>query len=312
MKMRSAGTQSGGKLTPPADAGGLCCCTYCGLPVRPQSTGKAGSSYQNDQSIYCCYGCRFAHAVVQEQGSEGAIRWTVLRLGLAIFFTMNLMALKMTMWSLDVYDIEPLPFQLTLFEAFRRLSMIFALPVLLLLGVPLLQNAIESWRQNIYSTDLLIALAVTTAYVTSLVSVVRESGTIYFEVGATVLVIITLGRGIEAAGQQKATEALDKLLTLLPESVFLTSANEPPIELSIASTNIVVGNVLRTRAGERFPVDAIIVRGETTVDEQVFTGESLPVSKSPGDRLLAETVNLDGIFLSKRLHRSGRARWDDC
>ena len=196
-------------------------CTYCGLPVVAESAAPESPA----APLYCCYGCRFAHAVVQEQGDEGAIRWTVIRLGLAIFFTMNLMAFTMTMWSLDVYEVEADPFQRTLYQVFRWLSMLLALPVLLLLGVPLLQNAVESWRRKVYSTDLLIVLAVIAAYLTSVVNVVRESGTVYFEVGATVLVMITLGRWIEAAGKQKATESLDKLLTLLPETVTQVHTN---------------------------------------------------------------------------------------
>ena len=262
-------------------------CTYCGLPI---ASAPADSS-----AVYCCYGCRFAHAVVQEQGNEGAIRWTVIRLGLAIFFTMNLMAFTMTMWSLDVYDVERDSFQVLLFEVFRWLSMLFALPVLLLLGVPLLQNAVESWQRRVYSTDLLIVLAVIAAYVTSVVNVLRESGTTYFEVGATVLVMITLGRWIEAAGKQKATESLDKLLTLLPDKV--AKVCEDQTETYIASTAISLGDTLRIRAGERFPADAILRRGNTTVDEQVFTGESQPVAKTVGERVLAGTVNLDGDIL---------------
>lgn len=297
-------------------------CTYCGLPVA--------ATDDSDAPVYCCYGCRFAHAVVREQGDEGAIRWTVIRLGLAIFFTMNLMAFTMTMWSLDVYEVEPDPFQLTLFEVFRWLSMLLALPVLLLLGVPLLQNAFENWRRQVYSTDLLIGLAVIAAYVTSVVNVIRESGAIYFEVGATVLVMITLGRWIEAAGKQKATEALDNLLTLLPATVehvgrynpavkvpepllplspehnLSDSINETPVgavpeipatliqPTSISAADICIDDLLHIRAGERFPTDAVIHSGSTTVDEQVFTGESQPVTKLAGDPVLAGTVNLDG------------------
>lgn len=268
-------------------------CAYCGLPVAAVPL----AAKNRPQAGYCCYGCRFAHAVVQEQGNEGAIRWTVTRLGLAIFFTMNLMAFTMAMWSLDVYDVEADPFQLTLFQVFRWLSMVLAIPVLLLLGAPLLQNAVESWYRRIYSTDALIVLAVVAAYLTSAVNVVRESGTIYFEVGATVLVMITLGRWIEAAGKQKATESLDKLLTLLPETV--TRIELTGEQSSISAASITVNDLLRIRAGERFPTDAVIHRGTTSVDEQVFTGECQPVQRKTGERVLAGTVNLDGDILIK-------------
>ncbi len=79
----------------------------------------------------------------QRRDRRASVRWTIVRLGIAIFFSMNLMAFTMTMWSLDVYDVQRDPFQTQLFEVFRWLSMLFSLPVLLLLGVPLLQNAIH-------------------------------------------------------------------------------------------------------------------------------------------------------------------------
>lgn len=273
------------------------CCVWCGLPVAgvqslsPRTLNAATADASASDEVYCCFGCRMAHTITQERGREGAVRWTIVRLGIAIFFSMNLMAFTMTMWSLDVYDVQRDPFQVQLFDVFRWLSMIFSLPVLGLLGIPLLQNAVISWRQRIFSTDLLIATGVAAAYVISVVNVLRGSETVYFEVGATVLVMVTLGRWFEATGKHRATEALDQLAALLPESVTrntLEGSNEIPC------TEIAVGDRLEIRPGERFPVDAIVIQGRTSVDEQVFTGESVPVAKVTGDRLLGGTVNLDG------------------
>ena len=270
------------------------CCTWCGLPlagVRRNDVTQETHSRPEAEAIYCCFGCRMAHAITEEKGEEGAVRWTVVRLGIAIFFSMNLMAFTMTMWSLDVYDVQRDPFQTQLFSVFRWLSMLFSLPVLLLLGVPMLQNAMISWRQRIFSTDLLIATGVIAAYGISVANVLRGAETVYFEVGATVLVMVTLGRWFEATGKQKATEALDKLAALLPakaQRVVRDGMHE------IDSKDIAVGDHLQIQAGQRFPTDAIVVDGETTVDEQVFTGESTPTSRRPGDRILGGTVNLDG------------------
>jgi heavy metal translocating P-type ATPase len=227
----------------------------------------------------------------KKKGRKGAVRWTIVRLGIAIFFSMNLMAFTMTMWSLDVYDVQRDPFQTQLFEVFRWLSMLFSLPVLLLLGVPMLQNAVISWRQRIFSTDLLIATGVIAAYGISVANVLRGAETVYFEVGATVLVMVTLGRWFEATGKQKATEALDKLAALLP-----TKAHRVAFDgvHEVECVEIAAGDHLQIRAGERFPTDAVLVDGETTVDEQVFTGESTPTARRPGDRILGGTVNLDG------------------
>lgn len=269
-------------------------CDYCGLPVRV-SRSENVTADAHEGGLYCCYGCRFAHAVVQERGAEGAIRWTVIRLGVAIFFTMNLMAFTMTMWSLDVYDVEPDPFQQSLYQVFRWLSMMLALPVLLLLGVPLLQNAATAWQRRILSTDLLIGAAVGAAYVVSAFSVLRGDGAIYFEVGAMVLVMVTLGRWIEAAGRRRATETLDQLLTLLPDRVTrLRTVDADTVEESVDPAVVSVGDELRIRGGERIATDAVVLRGQTAVDEQTFTGESRPITRGRGDRVLAGTVNLDG------------------
>lgn len=254
------------------------------------------SSASLKEAVYCCFGCRMAHAITEERGQEGAVRWTSVRLGIAIFFSMNLMAFTMTMWSLDVYEVRRDPFQDQLFEVFRWLSMVFSLPVLLLLGVPLFQSAILSWRQRLSSTDLLIATGVAAAYVISVVNVVRGAETVYFEVGATVLVMVTLGRWFEATGKQKATEALDKLAALLPAKAHRLTQEGPE---EICCTEIALGDRLQIRSGERFPTDAILVDGHTTVDEQVFTGESTPIGKVPGDRVLGGTVNLDGHIIAE-------------
>ena len=99
------------------------CCSWCGLPVsgvtgcRAENSpeGLAGVAAQKSpqplsaDAVYCCFGCRMAHAITEERGQEGAVRWTIVRLGLAIFFSMNLMAFTMTMWSLDVYEVQPDP-----------------------------------------------------------------------------------------------------------------------------------------------------------------------------------------------------------
>lgn len=278
-------------------------CAYCDLPVAVRaSSSSAGDENSQSPPVYCCYGCRFAHAVAQEKGVEGQVRWTVIRLGLAIFFTMNLMAFTMTMWSLNVYDIDPDPFQLKLFEVFRWLSMLFALPVLLLLGVPFISSGFRSWKQGTLSTDALIGVAVAAAYITSVVNLLREAGPIYFEVGAMVLVMTTLGRWIEAAGRQKATAALDQLSALLPERAVRVAGGQTrnshidgPQEVD--ACEIATGDLLQIRAGERFPTDGVIRTGSTSVDEQVFTGESFPIQKLPGDDVLAGTVNIDGNII---------------
>ena len=283
------------------------CCAWCGLPVRPSSgrssqvqpaktcaAGFDGEDQSASEDMYCCFGCRIAHGFSEESSQGGYVRGAVVRLGLAVFFTMNLMAFTMVSWSPDIYGDATETSSNRLLEVFRWLSMLLSLPVLLLLGIPLLQNAVISLRQRIFSTDLLIALGVTAAFIVSAWNVVQDSGPVYFEVGAAVLVMVTLGRWFEAVGRQKATESLDTLSALLPATARKMSASA--IE-QISSAEILTGDRLQIRPGERFPTDGRLLTGQTTVDEQIFTGESTPVSKSCGDTVLGGTVNLEGMVL---------------
>ncbi len=268
------------------------CCTWCGLPV-PHPFGKPSTAPSpNQEDIYCCFGCRIAHAITEERGQTGIAQRTVVRLGLAVFFTMNLMAFTMVSWSPDIYGDIPGVSANRLLEVFRWLSMLFSLPVLLLLGLPLLHSAVIGLRQRLFSTDLLIAVGVIAAYVVSVCNVVLGSGAVYFEVGAAVLVLVTVGRWFEAVGRQKATESLDELSALLPVTARRTSGS---LIEEVASNSVAVGDQLQVRPGERFPTDGRVVHGHTSVDEQIFNGESTPIARTSGDPILAGTVNLDGL-----------------
>ena len=102
---------------------------------------------------------------------------------------------------------------------FRYVVLLFSLPVLFLLGIPLAANTWRNLRRGIASTDALLSLGVAAAFAASWVSVLKGGGPIYFEVGCVILVMTTLGRWLEATGRLKATSALDALARLLPATV---------------------------------------------------------------------------------------------
>lgn len=274
-------------------------CDHCKLPLPHSwwSRWAAGEATQPDQPAYCCFGCRFAAAIAQERDEEGVARRTITRLGLAIFFTMNVMAFTMALWTADIYQTEGVvarPLTTTLDGLFRHIVMLFALPVLFLLGRPLLDNALQALRRGVFSTDLLLCAGVAAAFAYSTVSVFRGAGPVYFEVGCVVLVMVTLGRWLEATGKLRANDALDKLARLMPEQV--RRVREGVDEL-IPLGEVVHGDRLRVLAGERLPADGTLARGLAFIDEQVLTGESRPILKQPGDPILGGTLNLDGDLI---------------
>ncbi|MGZ3301246.1 MAG: hypothetical protein ACXWO3_10325, partial [Isosphaeraceae bacterium] len=197
-------------------------CDYC---QSPQPTGwwgrRADPPEVEATELYCCLGCRMAAAIVQEKGEAGAARGMLTRLGLSIFFSMNVMAFTMALWTTDVYEAAGPENQLliVMHGLFRHVALLFSLPVLFLLGVPLVGSTWQNLRRGVLSTDALLCLGVSAAFAASFLSVFRGTGPIYFEVGCVILVMTTLGRWLEAAGRLKATSALDALTRLLPLDV---------------------------------------------------------------------------------------------
>jgi cation transport ATPase len=167
---------------------------------------------------YCCFGCRFAAEMTQSRGEEGAANWALTRLGVAIFFTMNVMVFTMAPWVQDADGADG-TLLASLRGVFRHLALLFALPVLLLLGGQLLDNAWDGLRRGVLNADWLLLAGVAASYLYSVVSVLRDRGPVYFEVGCMVLVLVTLGRWLEATGRLKAGAAIEALHRLLPETV---------------------------------------------------------------------------------------------
>ncbi len=261
-------------------------CDYCGLPLSLRATRSTAPQY-------CCFGCSFAAAINDERGEAGAIRWTLTRLGLAVFFTMNESVFSMALWTGDVYARDPAggAKAATLEELFRYLSLLFALPVLWLLGGPLLANAWRDLRTGRSSVDLLLVAGVVASFAYSMVNVFRGAGQIYFEVGCVVLTMVTLGRWLEATGKLKTTESLSALEQLLPEKARVRRGER--WELTPLA-DLAIGDIVRVLPGERLPTDGCVINSVVSVDEQTLTGESRPAVKEPGDHLLGGALNLDG------------------
>lgn len=266
-------------------------CDYCHLPVL-------GATPDDSQPFYCCFGCRLAAEITGGAGAEGDARWTLARLGMAIFLTLNVMMFTMALWTQELYDARAVgagPLAASLADLFRYLCLLLSLPVLWLLGLPLVENTLASAKRGLAATDLLIAVGVVAAYVYSAVSVFRGAGHVYFEVASTVLVMVTIGRWLEATGKLRTTAALEALEKLLPEQVRLVQANGQVSEVATASVR--PGDLLRVLAGERIATDGVIERGCASVTQQLLTGESRPVTKAAGDEVLGGSLNLDGDLM---------------
>ena len=265
-------------------------CDYCGLPT----SGPALA----DEPSYCCYGCRFAAGISAPSNGTVQTLGPASALGFSVFFTMNVVMMTMALWSYadagSLGDHPQSPFESALGSFLRYAAMMFSVPVLLLLGRPLVSHAISGLRQGSFTTDLLLATGVIAAFALSIINTLRGVGHVYFEVGCVILVLVTLGRWLEAAGRSQASHALDQLERLVPDTVhrFVSGG-----DVTTPRQQIAVGDMVHVLAGERIPLDGCVRRGRGVVDEQFFTGESTPVEKQLGDPLLGGSMNLDGDLI---------------
>ena len=165
------------------------------------------------------------------------------------------------------------------------------------------RSAFAAARHRTTNMDTLIAMGATTAYVFSLVVFLMQlAGSsieqeLYFAEAAALLGIISLGHWLEARASAKAGSAVRELLELQPEQAELID-NEGQTRL-IASADVQPGDRMLIRPGARVPVDGEVVEGSSDVDESVVTGESIPVTRSPGDPVVAGSVNTTGRLVVK-------------
>jgi heavy metal translocating P-type ATPase len=121
----------------------------------------------------------------------------------------------------------------------------------------------------------------------------RHAGELYFDSAAMILTLITLGKFLETRAKKKTSAAITKLLNLLPPTAVVIRAGQ---ETEIPVAEVVAGDIVLVKPGGRIPVDGVIVEGSSAIDESPLTGESIPVTKQVGDRVVGATVNKSGFF----------------
>ena len=178
-------------------------------------------------------------------------------------------------------------------------------PVFLWAGFPFHQKAWRSVLARRANMFTLITLGTGAAWIFSLWSLIRGAAhhaPVYFEASAMIILLALGGQVLEARGRRRAGSAVRGLLDLAPPRALRISAGR---EEEVAVDSLQPGDLVRIRPGEKFPVDGEVIEGASDVDESTLTGESLPVLKEPGLRVLAGTLNGTGMLVV-RTSRSGR------
>lgn len=193
--------------------------------------------------------------------------------------------------------------------------LVLATPIQFVIGWPFYRNSWTAIRAGAASMDTLVALGTSAAYFYSVAGFLFSfafdrgwqsfwigDGHPFWESSAALLSFIVLGRYFEALTRGRASEAIRKLLKLSPPQATVVRDGK---EVKIPLSEMLVGDVFLVKPGEKIATDGVVIEGETSVDEKVVTGESLPIGKKPSSQVIGATLNTYG-FLKCRATKVGR------
>lgn len=178
------------------------------------------------------------------------------------------------------------------------LQWLLATPVQFILGARFYRAAYKAIRAGAGTMDVLVALGTSASYGLSLYQWwITPSGTmphLYFEASAVIIALVLLGKYLEQRAKRQTRAALEALENLRPQQA--TRLNQDHEEL-VPISSLQLEDLIVVRPGERFPVDGLVVEGQSQADEALISGESLPVSKQPGDKVIGGAINGEGRLL---------------
>ncbi|RMF00361.1 MAG: copper-translocating P-type ATPase [Chloroflexi bacterium] len=177
---------------------------------------------------------------------------------------------------------------------------LLATPVQFYTGRDYYVGGYKSLRNKSANMDVLVALGSSVAYFYSIVVMTGLlGGHVYFETSAAIITLIKVGKLIEARAKGKTSEAIKALMGLQAKTARVERNGQ---EIDIPTDEVVAGDIVVVRPGEKVPVDGVVVNGRSAVDESLLTGESLPVDKKVGDAVIGATLNKQGLLKIEATH----------
>jgi Cu2+-exporting ATPase len=175
-------------------------------------------------------------------------------------------------------------------------QLLLSLPIVFYASDVFFKGALSALRNRTLDMMVLVAVAIGTAWLYSVAATFLIEGEVFYESAGMLATFVLLGHWFEMRARGGANDAVRALLDLAPPKAVVLRDDEP---VEIPTAEVSVGDLLLIRPGSKVPVDAIVEEGESQVDESTVTGESLPVKKAPGDRLVGATINKNGTLRAR-------------
>ena len=226
---------------------------------------------------------------------------------IGILFSTPLLVLSMARHFMHTVPFIMDSFPWLMWAGWPFVFFLLATPVMLILGRQYFVGAYKAAHNGTTNMDTLVAMGSSAAYLYSvavLIGIALNQTALlgtdeYFESAAVILTLITLGKLLEARAKGRTSEAIKKLMQLAPNTAIVLRGDE---EVEVSVDDLVEGDQVVVKPGERIPVDGVVIEGRSSVDESMLTGESLPVNKSVGAEVIGATVNKQGRLIVEATH----------
>ncbi|MEO7061035.1 MAG: heavy metal translocating P-type ATPase [Lapillicoccus sp.] len=236
---------------------------------------------------------RSPHEVMGHGGHGGMSMDGMVRDMRNRFLVAALFAVPVLLWSpigRDVFGVDvPVPFGLRV----DVWSLLLSLPVVFYADSIFFDGAVRALRARTLDMMVLVAVAVGAGWLYSLVVTFTGGGDVFYEAATVLSTFVLLGHWFEMRARGGANEAIRTLLNLAPPKAVVLRNGQ---EVELATSEVVVGDLMLVRPGSKIAVDGVVEEGETELDESMVTGESMPVHKEPGSSVIGATININGTL----------------
>jgi Cu2+-exporting ATPase len=235
-----------------------------------------------------------------QQQLENDRRRLLRRLGVAGVLGMQVMTISVALYVGDWSGMEA-----TFRRFFYWVGLILTLPVLLYSAQTFFRSAWRDLRHGRAGMDVPVSLGISTAFAASLWTTVTGNGAVYYDSVCMFVFFLLTGRYFELAAHKRASEASESLVQATPATATrLASRGNETEEETVAVAELQPGDRVRIRPGEPVPADGVVLEGRSSVDESLLTGESLPVTRAPGQALIGGSINVESP-LTARVEKTG-------
>ncbi len=175
-------------------------------------------------------------------------------------------------------------------------QLILATPVQFYIGYQFYHGAYSALRNGSANMDVLVALGTSAAYFFSIYGMIVGTDQLYFETSAVLITLVLFGKYLESLAKGRTSDAIKKLMNLQAKTAMVKRDGD---FIEVPIKEVIKGDIVMVRPGEKIPVDGEIIEGFSSVDESMLTGESIPVDKKVGDTVIGATINAHGTFQFK-------------